>query len=551
MAKLNPWDEAPTTFTEFGPLSSEVKPAGSFFSRWLRRGKADDTEHSGSSSRTGSTASSREGSVERRQISAQPLPVSDRLIRASSTDRGLALNRRDSDLGASVGGGSVGGIEESGETTTAESVSDGAKTVEEEESNSVGGDNSSQSGESSDGRVGQMADRMAPRNLSSVLSRLSNILDRRSTTPQTYKDSDFKQYWMPDSSCKECYDCGDRFTTFRRRHHCRICGQIFCSKCCNQELPGKIIGYKGGIRVCDYCCKVVLRYAQQSVSTGEVKVLREEIRNMSSSQLDIESGSFEFGMWSPVAKRRPVAKEDLTLPQQRTSTLERHVKTTDHQQAVQGETLQKDFSQASEVAAQKNVYNSADASIMSALQTAFWLAKEDLPVNKYSSLMELQKLQGCDAVAQLSVAGNASYMSRASGEEFQECLAEEIHQKIVKKVCFGGSKSGNRKCELEEIQKILNDPVVKIKECHEIRWISFFEAVRAVFSCWASLVTYFSSREDSRSKGLYRKLSDYKFPAVLAILNSPIIGTAVHGSAETRPGHCLCAASTEWAEKQA
>ncbi|KAL8568827.1 hypothetical protein ACOMHN_035590 [Nucella lapillus] len=83
---------------------------------------------------------------------------------------------------------------------------------------------------------------------------------------------------------------------------------------------------------------------------------------------------------------------------------------------------------------------------------------------------------------------------------------------------FGGSKSGNRKCELEEIQKILNDPVVKIKECHEIRWISFFEAVRAVFSCWASLVTYFSSREDSRSKGLYRKLSDYKFPAVLAIL---------------------------------
>ncbi|KAL8591230.1 hypothetical protein ACOMHN_019206 [Nucella lapillus] len=83
---------------------------------------------------------------------------------------------------------------------------------------------------------------------------------------------------------------------------------------------------------------------------------------------------------------------------------------------------------------------------------------------------------------------------------------------------FGGSKSGNKKCELEEIPKILNDPVVKIKECHEIRWISFFEAVRAVFSCWASLVTYFSSQEDSKSKGMYRKLSDYKFPAVLAIL---------------------------------
>ena len=73
----------------------------------------------------------------------------------------------------------------------------------------------------------------------------------------------------------------------------------------------------GGIRVCDYCCKVVLRYAQQSVSTGEVKVFRDEIRNMSSNQLDIDSGSFEFSMWSPLAKRRSLTKEDLTLPQQR------------------------------------------------------------------------------------------------------------------------------------------------------------------------------------------------------------------------------------------
>ena len=64
-------------------------------------------------------------------------------------------------------------------------------------------------------------------------------------TPQAYKDSDFKQYWMPDSNCRQCYECGDRFNTFRRRHHCRICGQIFCSRCCNQVLPGRIMGYTG------------------------------------------------------------------------------------------------------------------------------------------------------------------------------------------------------------------------------------------------------------------------------------------------------------------
>jgi len=72
---------------------------------------------------------------------------------------------------------------------------------------------------------------------------------------QAYKDTDFKQYWMPDSVSKECYDCGEKFTTFRRRHHCRVCGQIFCSRCCNQEIPGKIMGCTGTHSInCALCC---------------------------------------------------------------------------------------------------------------------------------------------------------------------------------------------------------------------------------------------------------------------------------------------------------
>ncbi|XP_077997927.1 1-phosphatidylinositol 3-phosphate 5-kinase-like [Glandiceps talaboti] len=110
------------------------------------------------------------------------------------------------------------------------------------------------------------------RTLSTVLKRLSNLVDGRS---QVYRDIDFKQYWMPDSNCKECYDCGDKFTTFRRRHHCRVCGQIFCSRCCNQEVPGKFMGYSGNLRVCTYCCKVVLSYAQSA--DGTLKALQEDL----------------------------------------------------------------------------------------------------------------------------------------------------------------------------------------------------------------------------------------------------------------------------------
>lgn len=42
---------------------------------------------------------------------------------------------------------------------------------------------------------------------------------------------DEKSHWMPDVLCKTCYACEAQFTVFRRRHHCRLCGQVFCSRC--------------------------------------------------------------------------------------------------------------------------------------------------------------------------------------------------------------------------------------------------------------------------------------------------------------------------------
>eukprot|EP00804_Cyclotella_cryptica_P008084 CCRYP_004583-RD/>CCRYP_004583-RD protein AED:0.04 eAED:0.04 QI:1013/1/1/1/0.87/0.66/9/209/1984 len=42
---------------------------------------------------------------------------------------------------------------------------------------------------------------------------------------------DGKQHWMPDSLCKQCYSCEAPFTMLRRKHHCRLCGMIFCAGC--------------------------------------------------------------------------------------------------------------------------------------------------------------------------------------------------------------------------------------------------------------------------------------------------------------------------------
>ncbi|KAI7866999.1 hypothetical protein BDF14DRAFT_1882111 [Spinellus fusiger] len=60
-------------------------------------------------------------------------------------------------------------------------------------------------------------------------------------------------YWMPDEQCKECFECSARFSLFRRKHHCRICGQIFCAKCASHIIQGERISQGGQVRVCNFC----------------------------------------------------------------------------------------------------------------------------------------------------------------------------------------------------------------------------------------------------------------------------------------------------------
>jgi serine/threonine protein kinase len=48
-----------------------------------------------------------------------------------------------------------------------------------------------------------------------------------------------KELWVPDEHTNECSSCQERFSTVKRRHHCRVCGRIFCKKCSRGviELP--------------------------------------------------------------------------------------------------------------------------------------------------------------------------------------------------------------------------------------------------------------------------------------------------------------------------
>ena len=65
-----------------------------------------------------------------------------------------------------------------------------------------------------------------------------------------------KEYWMRDENAKDCFYCGDPFSTFRRKHHCRTCGQIFDAKC-TVLISGAPFGQSGTLRVCKPCQGII------------------------------------------------------------------------------------------------------------------------------------------------------------------------------------------------------------------------------------------------------------------------------------------------------
>jgi 1-phosphatidylinositol-3-phosphate 5-kinase len=72
-----------------------------------------------------------------------------------------------------------------------------------------------------------------------------------------------REFWMRDENARDCFNCGDAFTTFRRKHHCRTCGQIFDSKC-TSIVSGKIFEQPGNLRVCKPCEAIIYGHHDDS-----------------------------------------------------------------------------------------------------------------------------------------------------------------------------------------------------------------------------------------------------------------------------------------------
>ena len=66
-------------------------------------------------------------------------------------------------------------------------------------------------------------------------------------------------YWIPDEDCEQCWLCEKQFSAFRRKHHCRLCGRIFCYACSSMVN----LGFVQPIRMCHRCYEVIKQYDWQ------------------------------------------------------------------------------------------------------------------------------------------------------------------------------------------------------------------------------------------------------------------------------------------------
>ncbi|KAK2091011.1 FYVE and coiled-coil domain-containing protein 1 [Saguinus oedipus] len=75
-----------------------------------------------------------------------------------------------------------------------------------------------------------------------------------------------EERWLGDTEANHCLDCKREFSWMVRRHHCRICGRIFCYYCCNNYVLTKHSGKKE--RCCRACFQKLSEGPGSSDSTG-------------------------------------------------------------------------------------------------------------------------------------------------------------------------------------------------------------------------------------------------------------------------------------------
>ncbi|KAJ0409850.1 hypothetical protein P43SY_005744 [Pythium insidiosum] len=135
--------------------------------------------------------------------------------------------------------------------------------------------------------------------------------------------------WIPVSKRDNCVMCGGKFGTFRRKHHCRVCGDIMCSTCTLKRRA--LLPFIGmcKVKVCVRCASGTRTSDEQHTVVGsddEMETRAGPMDSVSMSDDDLNNLEALFSPTTvPETEKNPYAMwstTDLNVPWVDTNDLE-------------------------------------------------------------------------------------------------------------------------------------------------------------------------------------------------------------------------------------
>ncbi|CAH0480357.1 unnamed protein product [Peronospora belbahrii] len=136
-----------------------------------------------------------------------------------------------------------------------------------------------------------------------VLNDFSLVIDSQNIAQQKLTAH---KNWVPDKNRASCSICSRRFRfVFRRRHHCRLCGDVVCKTCyVNRAVPGTGVEDGNNCRsptmnaICQtkFCVRCVMslrvmdkRVGKLNQQTAETELVRAETSDVSETNVEQQS----------------------------------------------------------------------------------------------------------------------------------------------------------------------------------------------------------------------------------------------------------------------
>lgn len=105
------------------------------------------------------------------------------------------------------------------------------------------------------------------RALGAKIAKLEEVLTSRRLSQSLLAH---QPHWVHNRDRPVCHCCEAPFNLRRRRHHCRLCGEICCSECCpKKDVALPEIGTTS-VRVCVFCVKQKRRHSGEVLDGGPV-----------------------------------------------------------------------------------------------------------------------------------------------------------------------------------------------------------------------------------------------------------------------------------------